>query len=73
LRECLADQCSLNSYLVEIIVKGVPEQVQVVLGKRGFTIDDILSLPRLEERHLSEVGVYVDMVKGSAHDNWYVI
>ena len=58
-------------FLLESFLGGVPEETRLVLGKSNFTVDDVLSLPRLPNTILSEKGVYVSMTKGSPEDTWY--
>lgn len=53
-------------------MSGVPLTTQLVLGKKNFTVNDILSLPRLTDAILAEMGVYCDMVHGNSSDEWHV-
>lgn len=61
------------SYMYDIFIKGVPLSTQLVLGTANFTIDDLLSLPRLSDTHLEEKGIYIDVVQGGPDDEWCVV
>ncbi|KAH9864694.1 hypothetical protein J1614_010630, partial [Plenodomus biglobosus] len=52
-----------EDYLVEQVLSGVPESTKVVLGRKGFQMADILSLPRLSDSELSENSVYLDALE----------
>ncbi|PVI03387.1 hypothetical protein DM02DRAFT_257434 [Periconia macrospinosa] len=54
---------SKQEYLVDLFLQGVPESTKLVLGKQGFTIADLLSLPRLSASKLSEHTVYIDCLE----------
>jgi hypothetical protein len=49
-----------EDFIVELIMAGMLEMIIMVLGKRDFTVQDLLGLPKLPVETLSEKGVYVD-------------
>ena len=49
-----------EDFLVNELLKGIPLEVQLVFGKKFWTIEDLLSLPRKKDLTLSEKGVYGD-------------
>ncbi|RII07168.1 hypothetical protein CUC08_Gglean008136 [Alternaria sp. MG1] len=52
-----------EEWLVQQVLKGIPESTKLVLGKKDLTIDDLLSLPRLMDEELLEQGIYIDVVQ----------
>jgi hypothetical protein len=46
-----------------MLLSGIPESTQAVLGHPGFDIQDLLQLPRLDEQVLSEKTIYMDALK----------
>ncbi|KAH9869157.1 hypothetical protein IAQ61_006362 [Plenodomus lingam] len=58
-----------EDYLVEQVLSGVPESTKIVLGQRGFQIEDLLSLPRLSNSELSEKYVYLDVLQYAPNES----
>jgi hypothetical protein len=52
-----------EDFLVESLLDGVPESTKLVIGKEGFTLDDLIFLPRLSDSELTEHGLYIDVVE----------
>lgn len=50
-------------FITEAFLKGVPESTKTALDKEGFTIKDLLTLPRLSDSAMSEHSVYIDILK----------
>ncbi|KAH3982079.1 hypothetical protein HBI81_245990 [Parastagonospora nodorum] len=49
--------------MTEAILRGVPDSTMSILGKEGFAVEDLLSLPRWSDQRLTEHGVYLDVLK----------
>ncbi|KAH6511071.1 hypothetical protein HBI81_246180 [Parastagonospora nodorum] len=63
-----------EDWLVKCFLEGVDESTMCILGKVGFSIFDLLQLPRLTNSVLSEKSVYLDCLENILdHDyNTYV-
>jgi hypothetical protein len=60
-----------EDFLVESILRGVPDSIKLVLGKEHFTLEELKSLPRLSNSELTEHGVYVDVIEnGGTVSEW---
>jgi hypothetical protein len=51
-----------EDFLLDSLLSGIDDSVRSVLGKAGFTIEDLLSLPRWSVTQNLEKGVYLDVL-----------
>jgi hypothetical protein len=65
--------CTNEEILLDSFLRGIPESTQSVLGKPGFSIQDLLDLPRLPDDVLAEHTAYLDALEYGSNewgDGW---